>query len=545
MTLKTITRLKGFGAFGPPAYGTPSVWQFMKSTLTRDVLDYFKEYWRPTPKISTLYKVLLDFDVEPAVMPEDPILERALSWTYNLFKPKQPFRFRSLSSISRTDLPQTTNPGYPYSAMGYKTKAEAWDRAMSDAWTMWDKLCRGKDIEFFPAMVFAKGAVCSRDKIKTRFINGESLSTILLECMMGIPIEQHQFSGVTPAAYDYTPFRGGYHKFHEDLACCLNGKFDDFTVFSADFKSYDKTGCNEITEDIYNTYLSWFDLTTWSDGRSTTVRERRGLRALASKLCHHHIYTKMLMPDGYVFQKDVGDNSGSKMFQKIQNIRTCALITYVWLKQTGIPPDFIKVLGDDSCSAGFRRQIRLTDAVADLKNLGYIIHPEKSLCTSDLRRVGFLGRNLVGKQVGRDSAELLLRVLYPARPDKSEFDLAQRIVAMYYENGNGNLHVSEMLKRMWDFCLSKDAKQYLERGGLVDWSAHLIKLFKIIGLKKPPPCIIPSDERLISLLYIGASEGWPSILSENDNRLELSWNRYVFRKVMRLLPSSFVPLKNE
>lgn len=505
MGLNTIYKLKGFSSLGTYVPGNQKVYNYLQSRLPTQVLGAFNEFYRCPPTLVNLYESLLLFD-RPSIfdLPPDPDIDFVFEQVVGMFRPRVPYRVKRLQDISVSDLPQSTNPGYPYSYMGYKTKADAWNVAKEHAWVFFDKARRSKRFSFHPAMIFAKGAICHRSKVKTRFINGESLSTVMLECCFANAIEEHQFSGATPAAYDYTPFSGGYDQMRDDLLMCTNYEKKRTAFVTSDFSKYDKSGVVELTNRCYDAYLSFFDFGTYSNGEPMKTSERKAYLNVYSQIKHHHVYTPMLMPDGYVYEKDLGDNSGSKMFQKIQNMRTCFLVCYAVYKQYGRLPNFIKVLGDDSIGAfnlmPYENGFDLKRAASDLKRLDFELSTEKSFTTENIKEVEFLGRMLYNRQSTRETADILLRVLYPARIDRSDVDLATRLVAMYYENGGGNRVLSHFLKDMYNVLVPYRLRSAL--AGRKDlWSPHLLKLFKMMGISAPV-CAIPGDSELYALVHM-------------------------------------------
>jgi len=187
-------------------------------------------------------------------------------------------------------------------------------------------------------------------------------------------------------------------------------------VYSLDFSKFDSTVPARMIDDAFRVARTHLNLT---DDELSVWR----------RYVNDFIHSRIIAPDGHVYQKHKGVPSGSAFTSIIDSIVNLILVSYMWEKITGhsLPHDRVLVMGDDVI-VGSNSRIALGDLASAASDLGFVLSVEKSTITDksaetkkfDDNRTHFLGHWWVHSQPHRPQSELIQRMVYPERHRKRE-----------------------------------------------------------------------------------------------------------------------------
>jgi len=467
------------------------VWSVAKDHFDESIVDGLRNFHRSVPNLLTLYESVNFYNNKPVKKSDSLFLKMAIARCMDAFRFKEKVKLTRLEDVKTTVFPLTTSPCLPYTKMGFKTKEEAWPTARADARRI--KYCIEKDIPYSipPTMVFAKSKVCYRWEQKTRAIWGKSLCLLILEAMF-VKTSWDEFKkGYTPAAYQVQAHHGKYQQLRSDLFDMYNNSY----YVGLDFKKYDTSIPPWLIAIAFKVLESNIDFNQYTDGSPTIQKD---VMKLWSRVKRTMIDTTFIMPDGWMFQKHTGVDSGSYIFQLIENICTYIMVTAGLLAQ-GVESRSAYVLGDDSLFWCRNQQQLNFKLLCDFifKEFGVQISTEKSFVVSDLSEVKFLGRFIAGGIPKRNVCDIVLSLLYPGRPDDSVIDLAQRCVALYYENAMTSYPCETFIRAVWN-KMPPDILANLEKISNFQWPWAWVKKFDRLGMSVPK-CTLPSTDVLFVL----------------------------------------------
>lgn len=508
MPIQCIGKFSGFGAYSSRPRGSAIIWQACKDYF-RDplIIQQLKMYHRSSPGLSSLYASVCEYDRPYARRPTDTLLDGILEEATIRFAPPNQLPLLHINEMQRSEFPMNTSPCIPYTmrtnpatGKNYRTKDEAWDVAKRDARQLAHMIKEGHKVHLPPSMVFARGKICTRDKIKTRAIWGKSFSVLIMQAIFFRNLWNFYLQGTTPMAYRYKTFHRGSKYLRDDLILSGYNPVTGGTLLSLDFSKYDTSIPPWLIFTVYDMFRKYLKFDEYMYyGTPDPYKTERLYRRLAREC----VDTTFRMPDGYQFQKHGGVDSGSFDFQLIECVCTWIMIQYA-LRKLGYQPTFCSVMGDDSITLipGHKR-IDL-DAVARLiqDTFGVEMNKDKSTVNQYLRETKFLGRYCHNGLPYRDTADVIMAALYPSRTDRDIMDTAERIVALYYDNANVNHSARVFLKHCWATIAT-----ILTRSGWTatthSWENRWTKKFTMWGLKAPPELRLPDD---ITLNHLVLSE---------------------------------------
>lgn len=185
-------------------------------------------------------------------------------------------------------------------------------------------------------------------------------------------------------------------------------------VYSLDFSKFDSTVPSRMIDDAFRVARTHLDL---DEGELGVWR----------RYVNDFIHSRIIAPDGHVYQKHKGVPSGSAFTSIIDSIVNLILVSYMWEKVTGhsLPHDRVLVMGDDVI-VGSNSRLSLSQLASAASDLGFVLSVEKSTITDKSReskrfddnRTHFLGHWWVHSQPHRPERELLQRMVYPERHRK-------------------------------------------------------------------------------------------------------------------------------
>lgn len=185
-------------------------------------------------------------------------------------------------------------------------------------------------------------------------------------------------------------------------------------VYSLDFSKFDSTIPARMIDDAFRVARTHLDL----DEKEMGVWRR---------YVNDFIHSRIIAPDGHVYQKHRGVPSGSAFTSIIDSIVNLILVSYMFEKITGhsLSHDRVLVMGDDVI-VGSNTRIDLGQLASAASDLGFVLSVEKSTITDtsrearafDENHTHFLGHWWVHSQPHRPTKELLQRMVYPERHKK-------------------------------------------------------------------------------------------------------------------------------
>jgi hypothetical protein len=183
-------------------------------------------------------------------------------------------------------------------------------------------------------------------------------------------------------------------------------------VYSLDFSKFDSTIPARMIDDAFRVARTHLEL----DEKEMGVWRR---------YVNDFIHSRIIAPDGHVYQKHRGVPSGSAFTSIIDSIVNLILVSYMFEKCTGhsLNHDRVLVMGDDVI-VGSNTRLDKGQLASAASDLGFVLSVEKSTITDTSREASgafdenhthFLGHWWVHSQPHRPTKELLQRMVYPER----------------------------------------------------------------------------------------------------------------------------------
>jgi hypothetical protein len=187
-------------------------------------------------------------------------------------------------------------------------------------------------------------------------------------------------------------------------------------VYSLDFSKFDSTIPARMIDDAFRVARTHLEL----DEQEMAVWR---------KYVNDFIHSRIIAPDGNVYQKHKGVPSGSAFTSVIDSIVNLILVSYMWEKVTGhsLPHDRVLVMGDDVI-VGSNARLSKSQLASAASDLGFVLSVEKTTITDtsdesqkyDINHTHFLGYWWQHSQPNRPEFELIQRMIYPERHRKRE-----------------------------------------------------------------------------------------------------------------------------
>jgi len=206
------------------------------------------------------------------------------------------------------------------------------------------------------------------------------------------------------------PFVWGLHNIEKGAIIGeMESRFE--YIYSLDFSKFDSTVPARMIDDAFRVVRTHLELNEEQE-------------ALFTRYVNDFIHSRIIAPDGEVYQKHKGVPSGSAFTGIIDSIVNLILISYMWLKCTGstLNHDRVLVMGDDVVVASHTR-LEMSQLATAASELGFELSVEKSTVTKTRQpsvgyfdnRTHFLGHTWVFGIPHRPAEELIKRMAFPER----------------------------------------------------------------------------------------------------------------------------------
>jgi hypothetical protein len=211
-------------------------------------------------------------------------------------------------------------------------------------------------------------------------------------------------------------------------------------VYSMDFSKFDSTVPARMIDDAFRVARTHLDL----DDRELDVWRR---------YVNDFIHSRIIAPDGNVYQKHKGVPSGSAFTSIIDSIVNLILVSYMWEKLTGhsLPHDRVLVMGDDII-VGSNARLTKAQLASAASDLGFVMSVEKTTIIDTSNepngygdRTHFVGYWWHHSHPNRPEKELLQRMVYPERHRRREaFEWVVRLLGYAATSRQGLFILAKM-----------------------------------------------------------------------------------------------------
>ncbi|QKI28961.1 hypothetical protein [Kummerowia striata partitivirus] len=177
-------------------------------------------------------------------------------------------------------------------------------------------------------------------------------------------------------------------------------------AYCLDWSQFDSSVPASLINDMFRVVRSMLDLTVEEDG-------------LFHRYVNDFIHTRIVLPDGNVYQVHRGVPSGSAFTSLIDSMVNVYLVNYVWYRLTGhvLSHKQILVMGDDVV-VGTSERLELAEIARVADELGFKLNTVKSVIVNTHEEghgIHFIGHSWSRGRARRPQRELLQRASLPER----------------------------------------------------------------------------------------------------------------------------------
>lgn len=245
---------------------------------------------------------------------------------------------------------------------------------------------------------------------KTRLVWMAPLPTSIIGLAFSKPVQE--------AMARNRPYIWGLQKHEEgSILAEMAGRYR--YVYSVDWSQFDASVSPSLINDMFRVVRSVLDLTDRED-------------KLFWSYVNDFIHTRIVLPDGNVYQVHRGVPSGSAFTSMIDSMVNVYLMNYLWVRLTGhaLQHNQLVVMGDDAVVASNER-VELADLARIALECGFKLNVEKSVIASahdDGLEINFIGHVWKHSRPRRAHRELITRMALPERHAKQ--DLARSLTRL-------------------------------------------------------------------------------------------------------------------
>nr|WKV33929.1 MAG: RNA-dependent RNA polymerase [Riboviria sp.] len=354
-----------------------------------------------------------------------------------------------------------SSPGIPW-APRFKNRGEVMDnpQARQSIRYLWHQIKLGQDKDLPDCKILYRAHMKVDGAPKIRAVYGYPTTVTLAEAQFALPLINAYKEGLHPIAYGYDMALGGAMKLRREIHA-----FKHYACL--DFSGFDKSVSADLIKFAFSVLESNINFSQYKD---SGIPDARKLHRVWEKLVDYFINTTMRMPTGERFKKTAGVPSGSFFTQLIDSIVNYFLITYASYVTTSVRPHYLKVFGDDSVM-GSDYPIPLWRMCEVLDGLGMSVSPTKSISTSNLDQIEFLGFTLSGGFPQRSNKKWLSSLYYPEYPDARWDNFASRALGLFYANSGVNMSMHFLFQSIvyltdFELTFSRDFLRYMQLMGI-------------------------------------------------------------------------------
>ncbi|QKI28959.1 hypothetical protein 1, partial [Canna indica partitivirus] len=317
-----------------------------------------------------------------------------------------------------------SSAGFPWSPL-FKTRGEVMDdpSARNSIRWFWHRVKDGEKLNPPDCKVLYRAHLEDSGSPKIRAVYGYPTTITLGEACFAIPLIEGFKQHKTPLAYGYDMLLGGARKLRSEIKGYKNH-------LCMDYKGFDKTVSSQLIELAFSILLQNLDFTQYRE-QGTPDLER--LVNMFTYIKHYFIQTPMRLYNGERYKKTAGIPSGSYFTQLVGSIVNWIITTYSFTKVVGRMPDYLRVFGDDSVLSSNSTIPKYLIAEV-IENLGMMCNLNKTLLTTNVDDVEFLGFKITNGFPQRKFRKWLELLYNPERPDDSWDMFASRALGLFYAN---------------------------------------------------------------------------------------------------------------
>nr|UNI73917.1 MAG: RNA-dependent RNA polymerase [brine shrimp partiti-like virus 4]UNI73918.1 MAG: RNA-dependent RNA polymerase [brine shrimp partiti-like virus 4]UNI73919.1 MAG: RNA-dependent RNA polymerase [brine shrimp partiti-like virus 4] len=411
----------------------PFVEDTLKDMYGPEFTQTFQGYSRSFYTLEGHYANIASFDRPITSRPVDPLYYAAIESTRNSFlldEKVKPLSWYDLKSV----------PFIPSSSAGYGYTGKKGDpgnldtavsRAVASLYTWRDD---SSSFKYTPDLAFTRTQLASLESPKIRHVWGRAFHNILIEGITAAPL----MKAYQIRAYPMPIGRHLYKYLPEIIRNTLIGDDEPQLGIGLDVRQFDASAQPWIINDAFAILRENINFDYEPETQLTWEYSK-----------YFFITTPVVMPDGHMWLKRLGVPSGSYFTQLIDSIINHILVNYIQLKTYGQTfPTW--VLGDDSLFGlpSSCLPVRFDTLVHHARTLGFELHPDKSIVTSDPKELEFLGHVARGSRIHRDEIKMMRLALYTEYPVSTpELSLA-RVRGLLVDSALNNwplLHLNDLM----------------------------------------------------------------------------------------------------
>lgn len=437
--------------------------------------DISKGARRSELRFSLIKRDMLKMSSNPTII-NDPVFGYVVSQAWRQFRVDQVNPIH-LNDVFDMDLDiRRSSPGIPWQPT-YKTRGEVMDcpNARTSIRLFWHRIKAGQAMNPDDCKVLYRAHI-QRDEPKIRAVYGYPTTMTLMEACFAIPLINEYKKGTTPIGYGYDMAIGGAYRLRRQLT-----KYNNFGCL--DFSGFDKTVSKQLIEVAFSILEQNLDLRRYQE---KGIPDASRLIRAWKYIIKYFIRTPLRLCNGERWRKTSGVPSGSYFTQLVDSIANWILINYAFIKRYGRLPDRCIVFGDDSVICD-ETPFSIFSLAEELSFVGMKVSTTKSIYTSNVDEVEFLGFTISGGFPCRSYDRWMEALFHPEWPDQSWDMFASRALGLFYANCGVNKGFSNACRKIIGY-----------RSFTVELPRDTARMLRNIGLEfSQCPSLLPSEEVLL------------------------------------------------